>query len=493
MNLGWALTTSLARRATRTLMVDDRRSYRGVDLLVASMHIADAVRSRSASPRVALMLPTSGVFGAALLGVLNAGRAAVPLNYLHERETLEYTIRDSGTDLVLASRALVEFLGYEPSGAQIVYLEDLPFRSMPGPAWPACTGRHEPAVVLYTSGTSGKPKGVVLSHHNLMSNVRQVERHVGLEKGDVFMGVLPQFHSFGITALTLAPMLLGCRVVYTARFVPKRVLGLIREHGATIYIAIPSMYAALLNIKDAGPEDLASVRLPLSGGEPLPEDTWTRFKDRFGLGICEGYGMTETSPVTHVLLPSEHRKGSVGRPIPGVVQRVVDPDTGRDVGPGVDGELRLDGPNVMKGYLNLPDETRGTFDDRGFLRTGDMARLDNDGFLSITGRIKEMLIVGGENVFPREIEEVLNAHERVHASGVVGQRCSVRGETPIAFVEPEEGAAIDTDELRSWCRERLAGYKVPRRIEIIDELPRSPTGKVLRRALTERLASEAPA
>jgi len=487
VNLGWALTWSLARRASRTLMVDDRRAYRGVDLLVASMHIADAVRERSRSERIGIMLPTSGVFGAALLGVLNAGRAAVPLNYLHERETLEYTIGNCGCDTVLSSRALVEFLGYEPRGVRTVLLEDLPFRSVPSPAWPASGSRGDPAVVLYTSGTSGRPKGVVLSHHNLMSNVRQVERHVGLEKGDTFLGVLPQFHSFGITALTIAPMLLGCRVVYTARFNASKILSLIATHRATIYIGIPSMYTALLASKNAGAEDLSSLRLAISGGEPLPEDTWTRFRDRFGIGICEGYGMTETSPVTHVMLPSEHTKGSVGRPVPGVVQRIVDPESGLDLPADRDGELRLSGPNIMLGYLGLPRETAEAFDDRGFLRTGDMARIDGRGFLSITGRIKEMLIVGGENVFPREIEEVLNAHERVHASGVIGQHDPMRGEVPIAFVETEGDAPIDADALRSWCRDRLAGYKVPRRVVIVDELPRSPTGKVLRRALKERL------
>ena len=493
MNLAWALGWSLTRRATRVLMVDDRRSYRGVDLLVAGMHCADAVRTRSSTERVGIMLPTSGVFGAALFGVLSAGRTAVPLNYLLERGTLEFTIEDCGCDVVLASRALVEFMGYEPRGATMVYLEDLPFRSVPAPAWPAMGPAEAPAVVLYTSGTSGTPKGVVLSHRNLMSNVHQVERHVGLEKGDVFMGVLPQFHSFGITALTLAPMLLGCRVVYTARFVPTKVLELIKTHGATIYIGIPSMFSALLGLKRAGPEDLASLRLPISGGEPLHEDTRRRFEAHFGIGIFEGYGMTETSPVTHVLLPSERRPGTVGRPVPGVVQRIVDPESGCDVEPGTDGELRLKGPNIMMGYLHRPQETRDAFDERGFLRTGDMARADADGFVTITGRIKEMLIVGGENVFPREIEEVLNAHECVHASGVVGTRCPVRGEVPCAFVEPEEGDAPDADTLRVWCRERLAGYKVPRRIEIVDELPRSPTGKVLRRALAERLAREASA
>ncbi len=488
MNLGWALTLALAKRAGRTLMVDDMRSYRGVELLVAGMHIASLVESGSSSARVGMLIPTTGAFGAVLHGVLMAGRTAVPLNYLLEHETLEYCVKDSGCDLVIASRRLVEHLGCEPRGARVVYLEDLDFKRMPVPRWPAMVGRDETAVVLYTSGTSGRPKGVMLTHGNLLSNVRQVERHVGLIKGDTFLGVLPQFHSFGITALTLAPMLLGCRVVYTARFNAKKLTELIVSHGATIYIGIPSMYGAILSSKSASASEFSSVRLAISGGEPLPADIRERFLDRFGVPICEGYGLTETSPVTNVLLPHEGRAGTVGRAVPGVRFRVVEPETGRELGVDEEGELRIAGPNVMKGYLNLPEETASVFDDRGFFRTGDIGRVDTEGFVSITGRLKEMLIVGGENVFPREIEEVLNAHPAVHASGVVGRHDPVRGEVPVAFVECEEGERVGGDELVRWCRERLAGYKVPKHVEVVDALPRNPTGKVLRRELKVRLA-----
>jgi acyl-CoA synthetase (AMP-forming)/AMP-acid ligase II len=250
------------------------------------------------------------------------------------------------------------------------------------------------------------------------------------------------------------------------------------------------MYNALLTVKDATADDFKSLRIAVSGGEPLPKPVADQFRERFGVDICEGFGMTECSPVTHVRLPEDDAPGSVGRPLPEVVQRIVDPATGRDLPPGVDGELRLAGPNIMAGYLNLPKETAAAFDAQGFLKTGDMARIDERGFLWITGRIKEMIIVGGENVFPREVEEVLDAHPDVFATGVVGERDDMRGETVVAFVEPEQGKTPDPEALRAWCRDRLAGYKVPRRVIVIDALPRNPTGKIMRRALAERIRAE---
>lgn len=488
MNLGMSLTWSFLKSAKRVLIEDDSRSYRGFDLLVAGMHIADVVESFSQASRVGILLPTSGAFGAASYGVWLAGKTIVPLNYLSERETLEYVIDDAGCDLILASRKLVEHLGYEPSAKRVVYLEDLNFRSMPSPRLPKVVGCEELAVVLYTSGTSGKPKGVMLSHGNMLSNVRQTHEHIAIKPTDVFMGVLPQFHSFGITALSLLPMLFGCKVVYSARFMPKRIIESIQKHKATVYVGIPSMYNALMTVKSAEGDALDSLRLALSGGEPLPRDVSDRFYDRFGVRICEGYGMTETAPVTNVMLPDEeHKIGAVGRPLPGVIQRIVDPVTGCDLGHDVDGELRIGGPNVMQGYLNLPELTAAVFDEYGHLRTGDMARIDQDGFLSITGRIKEMLIVGGENVFPREIEEVINAHPAVNASGVIGQKDPMRGEVPVAFVELEEGVVVADNELIHWCRDRLAGYKVPKRVVVVEELPRNMTGKLMRRSLVELL------
>jgi long-chain acyl-CoA synthetase len=378
-------------------------------------------------------------------------------------------------------------LGYEPQVRNLLRLEQLDLKRVPDPRWPASAAPEDLAVLLYTSGTSGRPKGVMLSHWNLESNIRQILAHVTFGPTDVILGVLPQFHSFGMTVLTLLPLIAGPQAVYAARFVPPRIMKLIRTHKPTALVAIPSMYNALLSVKDAGPEDFKSFRFIVSGGEPLPDAVAERFKERFGRAINEGYGLTETSPCTNLCRPQEHRPHSVGRPLPELDQRAVDLNTGRRLPPGEDGEIQMSGPNVTRGYFKLPAETAAAFTADGYFRTGDIGMFDADGHLYITGRLKEMLIVGGENVFPREIEEVLNRHPSVKASGVVGMTDPMRGELPVGFIELNEGHSFDERALQGFCRESLAGYKVPAKIVCLAELPRNPTGKIMRRELKKLL------
>jgi long-chain acyl-CoA synthetase len=343
--------------------------------------------------------------------------------------------------------------------------------------------------LLYTSGTSGRPKGVMLSEGNIRSNVEQCCQWSGFNKSDSFLGLLPQFHSFGFTVTTMLPMSIGAKAIYCARFNPRKVFDLLRTHRPTAMLAIPSMFNALLNSKSGQSDDFASVRFAVSGGEALPDAVFEGMKKKFGLIINEGYGLTETSPVTNWCRPDEHRRGSVGMPVTGVTEKIVD-EEGNDVRWGVDGEVRISGPNIMQGYYNLPEETAAVFDDQGFFCTGDMGQLDEDGFLYITGRIKEMMIIGGENVFPREIEEVLSKHETVSAAGVVGRPDLSRGEVAVAFVELVDDATFDEQSLRSWCRKTLASFKVPKSVILLDELPRNPTGKILRRELSALLEKE---
>jgi long-chain acyl-CoA synthetase len=260
-----------------------------------------------------------------------------------------------------------------------------------------------------------------------------------------------------------------------------------REYRPTIFVAIPSMYGALLSVKDAGPEDFASLRITVSGGEPLPEAIAQNMKSRFGIDLNEGYGLTETSPATNWCRPSEIRPHSVGKPLPDMDQRIVDLSTGVRLPQGHEGEVQMKGPNIMKGYFKLPAETAAAFTDDGYFRTGDIGAFDQDGHLHITGRLKEMMIIGGENVFPREIEEVLNKHPSVAASGVVPLADPMRGEQPVAFVEIREGEAFDEQALKTWCRHSLAGYKVPVSIRVLPELPKNPTGKIMRRDLKRLL------
>ncbi|MEM8756212.1 MAG: AMP-binding protein [Planctomycetota bacterium] len=474
---------SLAARAKQTVITDDRRSYRGAEIIVAALHVAAEIERRSESRQVGLLLPTSGAFPIAALATWMLGRTVVPLNYLLKPDELKYVVDHCGTDLIITVQPMLDALGYEPQGAPLMRLEEIDFKGVPDLRWPARADADDLAVILYTSGTTGLPKGVMLSHGNIAANIRQGIKGMAITSRDVFMGVLPQFHSFGVTQLTLTPLVVGGRVVYTARFNAKKILDLIREHGVTTFIGIPSMYNALALSKSGTPEDLASIRLMVSGGEPLPDAVFEMFRERYGKSICEGYGMTEMSPATHCATLGRSKRHSVGQPFPGVEQRVVDPETERELGPGEDGELRMRGPNLMRGYYRNPMATRAAIDDRGFLRSGDIAQVDDEGFVYITGRLKEMIIVGGENVFPREVEEVLTKHETVSAAGVTGIHDSIRGEVVVAFVEACEEATVDPSELKAWCRERIAGYKCPREIHVVDELPRNPTGKIMRREL----------
>jgi len=489
MQLLETIYSSWRRNALRGQIVDDYRSWRGIDLQVASWHIAKHVRGAAEKQNVAILLPTSGMFPATATAIWSLGKTAVPLNYLLSRDEIEYIIADSGVDTVVAVGPMIDMIGGLPQEMNVIRLDEISFKGFPPIRRSTKSNEEMIAALLYTSGTSGKPKGVMLTAANLMANVDQCKKWVGFTKKDIFLGLLPQFHSFGFTVTTLVPASTGARAVYTSRFNPRKVLELLRKHRPTAMLAIPSMFNAILNAKSGQPEDFSSIKLAVSGGEALPDAVYEGFKDRFSLSIHEGYGLTETSPVVNICRPGEQRRGSVGMPVVDVHERIVDED-GKDLPADEDGEIRITGPNIMKGYFNLPDETKAVFDSEGYFKTGDMGHLDSDGFLYITGRIKEMLIIGGENVFPREIEEVLTNHEDILAAGVVGRKDASRGEVAVAFVEIREGATFDENKLRAWCRDKIATFKVPKSIILLDELPRNPTGKIVRRELAVRVEQE---
>jgi len=492
MSVHWPMIRRCLAHAMEPAFVDDFKLWKRIEVLVAALHIADEIERRSSGDKVGLMLPTSGLFGAATLATWILGKKVVPLNYLLGHDELAGVIAHSGIDYVLSAGKLLDHTGHREtlgdSGVKIGLAEELSFKGMPDIRMPAFTKDDDVAVYLYTSGTSGKPKGVMLTHGNLKANVRQCVQHARWTKRSKMLGVLPQFHTFGLTVLTVLPMTLGAPVIYSARFVPTQIVRLIREHRPVAFIGIPSMYNALLRVKSAGPGDFRSLEFAISGGEPLPHEVSEKFHERFDVRISEGYGLTETSPVTNLCVPWEYCEGSVGTALPDVEVKIAGTEgaeEGRRLPTGRDGEIRLRGPNVMKGYYKNEEATREAFDEEGFFRTGDIGRVDAEGRLFITGRLKEMIIVAGENVFPREIEEALAKHDSVKAAGVCGMTDGSRGELPIAFVEIEDGAEFDEAALKAWCRERLAGYKTPRQIERIDELPRSGTGKVMRRKLSE--------
>jgi len=483
---------NLRRYPLRELVIDDQRAWKGIHLLFGGYHLARVIEKTTSKQRIGVMLPTSGLFPMTIIAGWMLGRTIVPLNYLLKGEDLEYVIGDAELDAVVTVSKMLEMFGELPSGVTPIKLEEQNFKGIPPIRKAARMKPDDLAVILYTSGTSGKPKGVMLTASNLASNAQQCKEWVDFTQRDIMLGVLPQFHSFGLTVMTILPLAAGMKVIYTARFMPKRMLDLMSEHRPTVFVAIPSMYAALLSTKSATADHWSSFRYIVSGGEPLPDAVFDGFRERFNATINEGYGLTETAPVTNWCRPKDQKRGSVGMPLPRVQEKIVDPHGAR-LGPNQDGEVCISGPNIMKGYFKMPDETAAVFDHEGFFRTGDMGRLDEDGHLYITGRIKEMLIIGGENVFPREIEEVLNRHPCVHASAVIGVMDESRGEVPLAFIELEEGAAFDEKTLRSHCREYLAQYKVPREIRCLEKLPRNPTGKIMRRDLNADTAKPSAA
>ena len=487
MQLLTSIYRTWRRNPFKTLIVDDYRKWKGLDLQVASWHVAKHINTDK--PHVAVLLPTSGMFPVSLTAIWSLGKTIVPLNYLLTKEEIDFIIADSGVDTVITVDAMIDMIGGLPDGIKAIKLDQMSFGGLPPIRKSVKCESDMLAALLYTSGTSGKPKGVMLSAGNLLANVDQCKRWVSFAKNDVFLGLLPQFHSFGFTATTLIPSAIGATAVYCAKFNPRKVLDLIRKNKPTVMLAIPSMFNAILNSKSAKASDFDSIRFALSGGEALPDAVYEGFKNRLDVTILEGYGLTETAPVTNLCRPEEQRRGTVGKPVYDVSERIVD-ENENELPAGQNGEIRITGPNIMQGYFNLEEETKNAFDSKGYFKTGDMGQLDEDGFLYITGRIKEMLIIAGENVFPREIEEVLMNHPDVIAAGGVGRRDVARGEVAVAFVELAEGATFDEQKLRSWCRETIAQFKVPKSIYALDEMPRNPTGKIMRRELTKLVEKE---
>jgi len=473
------------RQPLRVAVVDDQRTWRGIELYAAALHLARRIERTSDRSCVGLLLPTSGLAPVAILATWMLGRTIVPINPLLRAADRDQILSDAELDTVVTVAPMVARSGELPAHVRQIRLDTLALRGLPPLRRIPRRPSDRVAALLYTSGTSGQPKGVMLTFGNLSANVQQCAQWAEIPRSAVFLGVLPQFHSFGLTVLTLLPLALGAKVIYTARFVPHRVLELLRLHHPAVMLAVPSMLNRLLEARGATREAFASVTNLVSGGEPLPPQVFDGFRERFGILLNEGYGLTETSPVANWCRPRDHRRFSVGPPLPGVEEKIVGPD-GTRLAMGQEGEVRIKGPNVMKGYHRLPAETAAAFDSEGFLKTGDMGRFDADGHLYITGRIKEMLVIAGQNVFPQAIEVVLDAYPGVACSAVFGIPDPGRGQIPVAVVEPAPGASLDARELRAHCRRRLPSYQVPRRVLMIERMPRSSTGKILRNELRSR-------
>jgi long-chain acyl-CoA synthetase len=341
------------------------------------------------------------------------------------------------------------------------------------------------AVLLFTAGTSGAPKAAMLSHGNLQANIAQVQSHPGrhVNPDDVALGVLPLFHVFGLNVVLGLMLSAGASVVLVERFDPASALDTIRDRKVTLVSGAPPMYAAWAAIDGADPDAFATVRLATSGAAPLSDEVSRAFTERFGVPIRQGYGLTEAAPVVTSALPEGPQKPtSIGIPLPGVEVRLVD-EQGDDTFAGDPGEIWVRGPNVFPGYWRNDEATRAALTADGWLRTGDIAVVDDDGWLYIVDRAKDLIIVSGFNVYPAEVEDVLLEHPGVAAVAVVGVAHPHSGETVKAFVVPETGRLIDEDELIDFCTTRLARYKCPTKVMFVESLPQGVAGKVLRRAL----------
>ncbi len=471
-------------------IIDDTGSYTHHQVAQLAAELGVYLASQTSKDKVGLLLPAGVGFAVSFYGTLLAGKSVVPINFLlGERETA-HVLTDSGIDIVLTIPQLAGKLA-----GHALKVIDLPttLKTIAGSVSPATAPAlsspkpDDLAVLMYTSGTSSLPKGVMLTFGNLQSDVQAAITHAQLEGRHRFLGIIPLFHSTGLLGTLLAPITLGSMVVYIARFSPVATLNAIKQHQISLVIAVPSMYGAIVRLKSAQPEDFRSIYAIISGGEPLPAAVREAFQEKFGLPIYEGYGLTETIGPIAFNVPGHNHPGSVGRLIPNAEVKTTD-DDGKDLPAGQTGEIWMRGPMIMKGYHNLPTETASALTADGFFKSGDIGRIDESGYLHITGRKKELIIVAGEKAVPREIEDVLMKHPAVADAAVVGKKDPSRGEVVVAFVILNEHQNVTPEELRDFCRsENLAQWKCPREIAVVSDLPRSPTGKVLKRVLVEQV------
>jgi long-chain acyl-CoA synthetase len=481
MNVADAFVSTAAARPTDIAVRSAGASWTYQEIERASAHVADLLRSRGITPgdRVGLMLPNVAEFPAVYFGILRTGAVVIPMNPLLKSREVAYYLEDSGAGLLFATGDAADQIR-EGTGADVVAVTSDWFTDTEGVETTGVVDRapDDTAVLLYTSGTTGHPKGAELTHANLVRNADVMrEDLITLTEEDVVFGGLPLFHAFGQTCTLNTSLGVGASLAVLPRFNPAQALEMIARDKITIFAGVPTMYIALLSVPDRERYDVSSLRVCVSGGAAMPVEIFRAFEEAFGCIVLEGYGLSETSPVASFNHPGRERKvGSIGTPIRGVEMRVVD-DKGVEVPAGEVGEISIKGHNVMKGYWQRPDATAAVLQD-GWFRTGDMGRIDPDGYFFIVGRKKELIIRGGYNVYPREIEEVMHEHPAVAEAAVIGVPHPALGEEVAAAVVLKPGETVTADELRSWVAERVAAYKYPRHVWLVDDLPKTSTGKV---------------
>ncbi len=517
-NLSALLEHSAERFPDRTAIVlgDTRLTYAQVN--GAANQVANLLTSRGIQPRekVALSCPNLPYFTIVYYGILKAGATVVPMNVLLKGKEIAYHLDDSdakaylcfeGSDELPMGNAGKQGFDEAPGCEHFFLITADPSAESPiegvetlgqglaqqRPEYDAVeTDDDDTAVILYTSGTTGKPKGAELRHRNMRDNALAGKELFGANEDDpdTYLCVLPLFHSFGQTVVQNGAFAFGGTVVMLPRFEAGPALNLMLSEGVTFFAGVPTMYWGLLGALEEGFDVAAlaeNLRVAAAGGSALPGEVHKDFKAKMGITILEGYGLSETSPVASFSVWGEEpRVGSIGKPIPGVEMRLINPEPGEwDEMTGEDavGEIAIKGHNIMKGYYNRPEATDEVLQD-GWFRTGDLGKKDSDGYYYIVDRSKDMIIRGGFNVYPREIEETLMEHEDVSLAAVIGIPHESHGEEIKAVVILNDGADLSEDDLIAWGKERMAGYKYPRVVEFVKDLPMTATGKILKRELS---------
>src|SRR6516164_80197 len=488
------LVASKERYPNRTALRCDDLQFTYAEFDAAAARVATLLERAGVEPgdRVGVMLPNTPAFAIVFYGIMYRGAVAVPMNPLLKAREVSYYLSNSGAKALFATPAFAEeaTAGAAEVGAECWVVDDAGLTKLiadlPEQNTPVECGDHDVAVILHTSGTTGKPKGAMLTHGNLSRNCEvSVRTLVETGQDDVVMGCLPLFHVFGLTCGLNGTVFAGGMLTLLPRFEPRKAIEIIERDAVTVFQGVPTMYSALLSVADqAPPGAMRTLRTCVSGGAALPVQVLADFEKAFGCTVLEGYGLSESSPAAAFNHPNRPRKpGSIGTPIEGVEMRVVDLD-GVEVPQGEAGQIQIRGHNVMKGYWNLPEATKETITADGWLNTGDVGRVDEDGYFYIVDRTKDMIIRGGYNVYPREIEEVLYEHPAVAEAAVIGIPHDSLGEEVGAAVALKAGERVEPAELRDYVKERVAAYKYPRQVWLVDALPKGPTGKILKRDIT---------
>lgn len=470
-------------------------TYRELNQQVNQFAAGLSAQGISKGDGVALLLGNSPEFLIAYYGILRLGAFAVPINPLFTKEEISYILENSQAKAVIAHES-VEAKILEVK-KQLVNLNLVIYTESKNQEWTweylmksgtnliasPFIDQEDLAVILYTSGTTGKPKGAMLTHRNLASNADSISNLLELDENDRVIAVLPIFHVFCMTVCLNAPIACGATVLIQPRFSPTDVVSTIQERNATVFAGVPTMYNFINQLPEATSEHFQSIRICISGGASIPVELLHKFESKFNVPILEGYGLSETAPLVAINpLNGVRKPGSIGINIPAVQSRVVD-KFGEELPRGEVGELVVQGPNVMKGYLGMQEATSAAFID-GWFYTGDLATMDDEGYIYIVDRKKDMIIVGGYNVYPREVEEVLYQHPSVLEAAVVGLPNKEYGESVKAYVVVKDEQVTENDIIQ-FCKDKLVKYKLPKYVEFFKELPKNSTGKILRRELRE--------